>query len=169
MKLKTALLTSAMTITAFSGASYADESPAFKVAVVDTSSSSTDVISGKYAKAIATLRSNPKVKESFEESTSLCVAYIKSGDASGSISACNAAIDNIASLKTKSSKVRYLHSLSYSNRAVARYFENDMAGAMDDLKSARLLNNNNIVKTNLTIVKKQYMPFEETSSSMSAE
>lgn len=169
MKIKSIVLGTLMTSAVLSASTFAADDSVFKVAVINSSISSGDVISGKYEKAIATLKSNPVIKESFEESTSLCVAYIKSGDTSDSLSACSSAIENIASVKKQSSKVRYLHSLSYSNRAVARYLKNDVTGAMNDLTSAVLLSSNSIVKSNLSLVKNKYTSFEDIDETMSAE
>ena len=141
----------------------------FKLAVIENSLMSEDVVSGQYAKAIASVAGNSDIMKSFEESTSLCVAYIKSGNSAEAESACTAAVENISKIKSKTSKVRYLEAISYSNRGVAKYFNEDLSGAMNDLTSAILIDDNSMVKTNLMLVKNQYSAIEETYTTMTAE
>jgi hypothetical protein len=137
----------------------------FKVAVIEDAPKSQAIIAGDYESAIASLSKQKISNSSFEEQTSLCVAYIKSETSLASESVCTAAITSAKKLNATSSKVRYLRSISYNNRAISRYHNNDIAGAMNDLVTAYKIDNNPITKTNLTLIKASITPMEEESVS----
>ena len=141
----------------------------FKVAVIKNSDWSQNMIAGNYDEIIASLSIKNIDKITFEEHTSLCVAYLKSNNAMKSESACTAAVKSANTIDFPYKKATYLQSISYSIRAIARYLQNDTSGAMNDLTSAILLDNNSIVQANLRLVKSNYSQYEGITSSVNAE
>lgn len=121
----------------------------FKIAVIENAPESQEILEGDYEHAIATLSKAIAQNSSFDTITSLCVAHIKSKVSEGSESACTAAIETAIDNQESS----YLRSISYNNRAIARYQNNDISGAMTDLKLASRINNNPMIKANLSKLK----------------
>jgi len=132
-----------------------------KVAVIKNTADSQQVMKGEYKDVITSLAATQN--KAFEENTALCVAYLKSNDVNNSELACSAAIKSAEELKDSHAKVEYLQSISYSNRAVARYLSNDIQGAMHDLVRAKRIDSNAIVKTNTAILSEKVAIADETS------
>ncbi|XPF94376.1 hypothetical protein ACM9HF_20570 [Colwellia sp. RE-S-Sl-9] len=167
MKLKPLLLTTLISSTILTAPLAAIASEAnLKVAVIKDATDSESILNGEYKEAIANLSSK---NQDFEESTTLCVAYLKSNNEEMSETACTAAIRSAKKLDTNSKKMRYLQSISYNNRAVARYLKDDMVGAMSDLAFAKSLDSNPLVKENLSLISSKVELSDDTSYSTYAD
>lgn len=168
MKLKPLLLTSIISsIVAIAPATMASEAK-LKVAIIKSEASDQNIIDGEFKEIIANL-SNAKMAgkyEAFEKNTALCVAYLKTSNAVESEAACTSAIRSAKTLDLSNKRVKYLKSLSYSNRAVARYLQSDVLGAMSDLATANSIDSNKIAKTNLEIMnsKIEASDYEQSTS-----
>jgi hypothetical protein len=138
----------------------------FKVAVIKDTTASQEIISGDLEASITQLTLNNK--NTFENNTGLCVAYLKSKNVEKSESACTAAIESISSVGYDKKKT-YLQSLSYSNRAIARYLKNDFTGAMDDLSVATSINSNTITAGNLQLLKNKILEVDDSADSIFSE
>jgi hypothetical protein len=66
--------------------------------------------------------------------------------------ACTAAITSLKLVKTDTKKAKYLASLTYSNRGISRYVNNDLTGAKDDLIIATRIDANSITQNNLKLI-----------------
>ena len=88
----------------------------------------------------------------FEKNTALCVAYLKTSNTVESEAACSSAIESAKTLESSNKRTSYLKSISYSNRAVARYLKDDVVGAMSDLAVANSIDSNKISKINLEVM-----------------
>lgn len=164
MKTKLAVLNTIIGATLFTTSITAVASDVkFKIAVIENAPKSQEILNGDYDTAIATLSKTITHNSSFDKVTSLCVAHIKSKVSEGSESACTAAIETAIDNKEPS----YLRSISYNNRAIARYQNNDISGAMTDLKQASKINNNPIIKANLSQLKSTMIT--DNYETMSAE
>jgi hypothetical protein len=89
----------------------------------------------------------------FYKSMELCTAYIQTKNSKKSETACSVAITSAKLLPKNNNKTKYLRSLSYSNRGISRYINDDFSGAMDDLTTAILIDSNAITKGNLKLMK----------------
>lgn len=127
----------------------------FKVAIVKDAVGSKDIALGKIKSGLEKLNANNKSQEFYANHMSLCVAYLQSNDQNKSESACTAAIVSLESLPQVSSRVRYLTSLNYSNRGVARYRSNDLTAALADFESAVIIDRNPITTANLARIKQR--------------
>lgn len=167
MKLKPLLLTTLISSTILTAplAAVAGEAN-LKVAVIKDATASESILNGEYQEVIANLSSK---NQDFEESTTLCVAYLKSNNEEMSETACTAAIRSAKKLDTSSQKMRYLQSISYNNRAIARYLKDDMSGAMSDLAFAKSLDSNPLVKENLSLISSKVELSDDTNYSTYAE
>lgn len=156
----------AATIAISCSASAMAEISTFKVAVIKDTTASQEIISGDLEASITQLTLNNK--NTFENNTGLCVAYLKSKNVEKSESACTAAIESISSVGYDKKKT-YLQSLSYSNRAIARYLKNDFTGAMDDLSVATSINSNTITAGNLQLLKNKILEVDDSADSIFSE
>ena len=136
----------------------------FKVAIIGGTYGNEAILEGDLNTGIRKLKRNSARKKSFETSMGLCTAYIKTKDIN-SESACSSAIDSANAMNWKSKKGIYLKSLGYSNRGIARYMNNNISGAIDDLTIAVSIDENPITKNNLALVKNEFLN-EEVSSSV---
>lgn len=127
-----------------------------KVAVIKDAAQSDNIIKGKFVDSITSLSKKKLDALTFEESTSLCVAYLRTKDSIKSEMACTAAVDSSKTIASKSNKALYLKSISYSNRGVSRYLSGDIPAAMDDLTTAILIDKNAITESNLASIKITY-------------
>lgn len=141
----------------------ASETP-FKVAIIENALGSDDIISGNYNKFIKNLPSNKPINSAFESNMSLCAAYIKTAEYDKSESACTAAIKTLKLIDLPIKKSLYLKALSFSNRGVSRYLNNDIAGSIDDFTTAMLVDVNTITKSNLTLAKHGLLKEKEQNS-----
>ena len=91
----------------------------------------------------------------FNKNMDSCAAFTQAKKANKSELACTAAITSVKSIKENSKKVKYLESLSYSNRGISRYLNNDLSGATDDLITAVLIDSNAITRGNLKLIKQR--------------
>ena len=167
MKLKPLLLTTLISSTILAAPLTAVASETnLKVAVIKDAAASESILNGEYKEVIANLSSK---SQDFEESTTLCVAYLKSDNEEMSETACTAAIRSAKKLDASSKKMRYLQSISYNNRAVARYLKDDMSGAMSDLALAKSLDNNPLVQENLSLINSKVELADDTNYSTYAD
>jgi hypothetical protein len=165
MKIKSTLLTSLLTTLVLSNPVLAFENKtALKVAVVKYAMGSNDIVKGDFTTGIKKLNRLRKDEDSFGSNMSLCVAYLQSDDAMQSESACTAAINSAQKINLKTDKAYYLKSLSYNNRGISRYINNDISGALSDLNAAVLIDNNTITTSNLKIVQLYSYKLESASA-----
>jgi hypothetical protein len=85
----------------------------------------------------------------------LCVAYLKVGNTKKSTKACRAAVVSAESAASKDNNANYLKALSYSNRAIARFKNSDIVGAIADLDKAVSIDANDITDSNLRVMKQK--------------
>ncbi|MGB2740846.1 MAG: hypothetical protein WBC60_09885 [Cognaticolwellia sp.] len=126
----------------------------FQVAVVKGAIGSVDIAKGELASSIEKLTTAQKSKDFYANKMNLCVAYLQSNNSEKSESACTDAISSLESLPSANSKVRYLTSLTYSNRGVARYRKNQLDAALTDFKFAATLDENPITERNLAKIRR---------------
>lgn len=141
---------------------------ALKVAVVKHAPGSADLIAGKVDNSISTLEI-VKNSEKFERSLGLCAAYIKASINHESEKKCTEAIENIKAFDSRSARISYLKSISYSNRGVARHLNKNDVGAMSDLVNAILIDDNPITRGNLAELKRLTDMTSADNSIISAE
>jgi hypothetical protein len=154
MNIKHTLLSTIIATTAFtSSVSAVENNSSFKLAVVKGYLGSRSIASGNYAKGINYLTRKNAVNENFESKMGLCTAYIKMSNIDKSESACTSAINDLKTIKKDNKQVSYIKSVSYSNRGVSRYLNHDIAGAIDDLTTAVLIDSNPITTHNLKLAK----------------
>jgi hypothetical protein len=123
-----------------------------QVAIIKNSVASEDITSGNFDNSIRRLTKRNMVENTFENNMGLCVSYLKKGDTEKAENSCSAAIKSTSTMSHYNDKSRYLKSLSYSNRAVARYIKNDLDGAIEDLKTAKTIDDNTITDNNLQLM-----------------
>jgi hypothetical protein len=172
MNIKPTLLKTLMATLVLSNPVLAFESDAtLRVAIVKHATGTHEIVKGKFDSGIKKLNRLQRDEYSFGSNMGLCVAYLQSKDAEQSESACTAAINSAKKINLRSSKADYLKSLSYNNRGISRYINNDISGALSDLNAAVLIDDNAITTTNLELVKqysfKQEMLTSTTSPSLS--
>ena len=169
MNIKPTLLKTLLATLVLSNPVLAFESDsALRVAVVKNATGTNDIVKGNMSTGIKKLNRRHKDEDSFGSNMSLCVAYLHSDDAKQSESACTAAIDSAEKINLRSSKANYLKSLSYNNRGISRYINNDISGALSDLNAAVLIDDNTITVSNLELVKQYSYKLENlTSTSLS--
>jgi hypothetical protein len=159
MKLKSLILTSIMSsVLAIVPTTLMASENKLKVAIIKSEDSTANLSQNEYKEIIANL-SNQKKKSKyreFEKNTALCVAYLKTKNNIQSESACTSAIKSAQTLNIHNRKTNYLKSISYSNRAVSRYLNDDINGAMSDLAQATAIDSNNISTANLAIMNSQF-------------
>ena len=126
----------------------------FQVAVVKGTVGTADLTKGKVALGIKKLTASESSKDFYDRKMNLCVAYLQSTQNKKSESAYTEAIDSIESIKRQSSKVRYLTSLNYSNRGVARYKQNQLTAALKDFEFAVTIDDNPITAGNLQKIRR---------------
>jgi hypothetical protein len=154
MNIKPTLLKTLMATLVLSNPVLAFESDAtLRVAVIKDATGTNDIVKGNFDTGITKLTRRHKDEGSFNRNMGLCVAYLQSDDAIQSESACTAAIDSAKEIGFKSDKADYLKSLSYNNRGISRYINNDISGALSDLNAAVLIDENTITASNLKLVK----------------
>jgi hypothetical protein len=132
----------------------------FQVAIVKGAMATADITKGKVALGIKKLTANKSSQDFYDRKMNLCVAYLQSTQSNKSELACTEAIDSIESIKRQSSKVRYLTSLNYSNRGVARYKKNQLTAALNDFEVAVTIDNNPITAGNLQKIR-QFLPVKK--------
>ncbi|TWX72776.1 tetratricopeptide repeat protein [Colwellia sp. C1TZA3] len=132
----------------------------FQVAVVKGAMGTADISKGKVESGISKLIASESSKDFYDRKMNLCVAYLQSTQSNKSELACTEAIDSIKSITRQSSKVRYLTSLNYSNRGVARYKKNQLTAALEDFELAVSIDNNPITVGNLQKIK-QLLPINK--------
>ena len=124
-----------------------------RVAIVKNATGTHEIVKGEFDSGIKKLNKLYKGEDSFGSNMGLCVAYLKTKEAEQSESACTAAIDSAKKINLKNSKADYLKSLSYNNRGISRYINNDVSGALSDLSAAVLIDDNAITTSNLELLK----------------
>lgn len=100
----------------------------------------------------------------FNENMDSCAAFTQAKKANKSELACTAAISSLKSIEGNNKKVKYLESLSYSNRGISRYMNDDFSGAMDDFIAAILVDSNTITRGNLKLIKQRSLIVDSTST-----
>ncbi|GAA0816079.1 tetratricopeptide repeat protein [Colwellia sp. D2M02] len=127
--------------------------PPLKVAVIEGATATNDLVKGSSKASIYKIKSSSKGITTNDDKINLCVAYLQAGKLKKSESACTAAINSIEAMSLESEKALYLTSLSYSNRAISRYKNNDISGAIEDLNTAVSIDPNTIAMSNLNVIK----------------
>lgn len=137
-----------------------------RIAVVKDALGSRELSTGDYSTAANMLtKTSTTPQASYEKSMGLCVAYIKLEQHDAANIACSDAITSLDSVKTSKSQAKYLTSIAYSNRAIAKYLAKDNQGALEDMTEALLIDNNTIVKGNLVSMKgKLFAKHDETAT-----
>jgi tetratricopeptide (TPR) repeat protein len=118
--------------------------------VIDTARHGVEVVNGDYDEAIARIRSHAGNQTNFSESTNLCIAYTKLGDADVAMVYCNRAV-GIARETDGMRRTRGAYAsfgkpgrdldlvVALSNRGVAHAANGDHAMALEDLQEADAL------------------------------
>lgn len=169
MKIKPLLLTSIISsVLAIAPTTLMASEGKLKVAVIKSEESVSNLSTDEYKEIIAKLTSSKKKGQynDFEKNTTLCVAYLKTKNSIESEAACSSAIESAQTLDTHNKRTSYLKSISYSNRAVARYLKDDVVGAMSDLAQANAIDTNSISKANLEIMnsKLEHSSYDDSTS-----
>lgn len=127
---------------------------AFKIATVEGATGTNEINNGEFTKSIKTSTSMiGKSDDLFGTSMSLCVAHLKVGAFKHADAACTSAIKAISDLKSKPTSPRnidYLTSVAYSNRGIVHHYLGDKTSAFNDFNTAMSIDDNRIVKHNLT-------------------
>ncbi|MFT5758733.1 MAG: hypothetical protein ACI9LM_003481 [Alteromonadaceae bacterium] len=100
----------------------------------------------------------------FNKNMTSCVAFTQAKKTNKSELSCTAAITSVKSIKKNNKKVKYLESLSYSNRGISRYMNDDISGAVDDFIAAILVDSNAITRGNLKLIKQLSSVGDSTSA-----
>jgi len=145
------------------------ESDSLKVAIIKDATASKSIMTGDLDTSIEKLSKKSELESDFNTSMNLCVAYLKSENFEQSEVACTAAIDAIEAKVSRGRKMKLLHSLSYNNRAVARYLGSDFEGAIQDLTLASSIHPAALTEDNLKTLKSKISQAEETTLSMMSE
>ncbi|MBA6390253.1 hypothetical protein H4J38_05570 [Colwellia sp. BRX10-3] len=138
----------------------------FQVAIIKGAIGTEEITKGKLESGIKKLTENEKSQDFYANKMNLCVAYLQSNvtHSDKSETACTDAIDSLESAKRQSTKVRYLTSLNYSNRGVARFRKNQLTAALEDFELAVNINDNAITAGNLQKLK-QLLPINQIENS----
>lgn len=129
----------------------ADDS-SLKVAIIEDATGSKEIKSGAYEQGITALSALSASTNQFEKNMGLCAAYLHTKSIEITEPICTAAIRSATSLKASNTKAKYYQSLSYSNRGISKYLNNDMTGAIQDLAAAKAINNNTITRNNFAFI-----------------
>ena len=124
-----------------------------QIAVIQGALGSDEILDGKYVSAKNNI-SNAAKNNDYEHSMGLCVANIKLAAWEEATKECTKSIDKLRPILNSNGRAKYLMSVTYSNRAIARYLASDSHGALDDLSTALLFDNNKLVKNNLLQLKR---------------
>lgn len=121
-----------------------------------TLSSSTIAIADETKFKIAIVKKEHGIKDSdvlaFNKHMRTCADLTIAQNTDESEIACTAAITSLKVVKTDSRKAKYLKSLTYSNRGISRYVNNDLSGAKADLMTAIRIDANAITQSNLKLI-----------------
>jgi hypothetical protein len=119
-------------------------------------SSSVTVFADETKFKIAVVKKEFGIKDinvlAFNKNMKSCAELTKSHKTDQSEIACTAAITSLKLIKTNTRKAKYLESLSYSNRGISRYVNNDLTGAKDDLMTASRIHKNSITESNFKLI-----------------
>ncbi|MAG76777.1 MAG: hypothetical protein CL811_08455 [Colwelliaceae bacterium] len=125
-----------------------------KIAIVKDAVGSTDIVAGDYTTGLSKIDElTPKQESGYDIAMGKCVANIKLNELASANMACSQAIESIDEINGHSRHIEFLKSMALSNRAIVRYLSNDSLGALDDFTSALLVNDNDIVKSNILALK----------------
>lgn len=123
------------------------------LAVTSSVSASAETVKFKMAVIKDSIGKVQPAVVSFNNNMESCTSHATRQNFGASEQACTAAIKTIESMDKSDKKVSYLKSLSYSNRGISRFLNDDISGAVDDFTTAILIDSNAITKTNLSLVK----------------
>ncbi|WDE04202.1 hypothetical protein SG34_023105 [Thalassomonas viridans] len=141
---------------AFAKTPAANEVAGFKIAVINGSAGSANIISGDYQKGLEEISTSysgkTDISYAWEYEFGLCAANLKMEQLEKAESACSRAITTMPRQMKRTRQGRYLHSVALSNRGIVRYISADVAGALADFNSAMAINENSIVKQNLSLL-----------------
>ncbi len=160
-KSKTLTLVTMALLSGHASASYGTTPPTalnsmhnpFKVAVVKQAAGVKEIKRGNYQEGINEIAKSAKHSDdAFAEKLNLCAANLKMGVYTEAETACSDAITLIS--KTEASdRADYLTSIAYSNRGIVRHYLADKAGAFADFNKAMTLDDNKVVRANVTALK----------------
>jgi len=123
-----------------------------------TLSSSVIAVADETKFKVAVVKKEVGIKDSnvltFNKNMNSCAELTHAKKTIKSEIACTAAITSIKSINTNTNKAKYLESLTYSNRGISRYMNDDFSGAMDDFIAAILIDSNSITKSNMKLIKR---------------
>lgn len=133
-----------------------------KLAVIKDAIGTDDILAGEYSSGLNKITDlNNSPLDAYDTAMGACVANIKLNELSVANQACSKAIDAISAIKGRGRHGEYLKSIAYSNRAIVRYLSEDSNGALDDLTSALLVSDNDVVKGNVLALKRIRLAAEE--------
>jgi Flp pilus assembly protein TadD len=151
MNTKTLLFNVMLTATVVANPTFASENKTrLQVAIVNGSIGSDKILSGDLDEGIKKIMYRRLNQNDYDKHMGLCVAYLKNKEFVLSESSCTDAIKytRIVDLRP------YYKALAYSNRGVSRYLNNDLNGAINDLRLAKSIDVNSITETNLTFIER---------------
>ncbi len=158
MNTKALLINAMLTVIVFSNSTLASENQTkLQVAIVKDSIGSDKILSGDLAGGIKKLARQRLHQNNYEKHMGLCVAYLKSKEPELSESSCTAATKSFEKTHFIKGHAPYFKALAYSNRGVARYVNNDLAGAINDLTLAKSIDANSITEGNLKFIERLYL------------
>ena len=132
----------------------------FQVAVIRDSSGAKEILKGKYRLGLDKLaQHSSKKNSSFDSLLARCAARIMTRELKQAHLVCTDAIESYKNHKEP--KYKYLKSMAYSNRGIARFLLGDIIGASNDLEIASSINKNKIVLSNLSNLQSQISNHED--------
>ncbi|WP_448566892.1 hypothetical protein [Thalassotalea ganghwensis] len=128
-------------------------SPKFTVAIIKGADGSSAIKTGQYLKGIEALELTQRTSV-FDKKMGLCVANLQTENYVQAKTDCSEAISAIDKEAISSHQSKRLKALAFSNRAIVNYYLDDKYAALDDLTSALLLTNDQVIVNNLHHLKK---------------
>lgn len=141
-------------------ASVSASNETLKLAIVEGSVANKAISYGDFSTSLDKLSSHKPSANNFNNTTGLCVTLIKSNQMAKAKVACSNAVEDAQAIPESHRKSAYLRSLSYSNRAIAHYKNNDVSAAITDIEIAVATDNNPIVVNNLQTLKQRTDSFK---------
>lgn len=141
-----ARLFAGLALTLSAATANADEDPKFTMTVFEDVAQGSEIIAGRYGKAIDAMAAKTSKNDVIRTETNLCVAYIKAGDVERAERSCDAAVAAIKARKYfneyalsfesgHKARKRYL-AIALSNRSVVNAVKGDYTAAQKDLDAA---------------------------------
>ncbi|SET62573.1 tetratricopeptide repeat protein [Thalassotalea agarivorans] len=122
-----------------------------KVAVFSDNPGTKKIVAGNYEKGLEEV-SNASESNEIAIATANCVANIKLNQFEQAKSHCDQAVSLSEATGGRSRKDQYVKAVTYSNRAILHYLNNDRVAAIDDLTDAMHIQENDVTKHNLSVI-----------------